>query len=616
MSRCQGNSWWNVTGVDCRVPADCCEFRRRRAWVLAILTWGLLSLPSQYGTAAEKRTAAGRGRPNVIVVVSDDQGYGDFSCHGNPVLKTPVLDRLHSQSVRLTDYHVAPMCTPTRGQFLTGMDALRNGASSVCAGRSFIRRGIPTAAEIFAAGGYRTGHFGKWHLGDSYPNLPHQRGFEETVYHLGWGITSMADLWQNDYFDGRFRHNGVLQQYKGYCTDVWFDLALNWIKERHQKQEPFFLYLPTNAPHGPHWVADKYKQLYAGRGPAPFFGMIANLDENMGRLENLLNETGLRDNTIVVFFNDNGGTAGVNLFNAGMRGRKTQYYDGGHRAACFIRWPAGGLGMPRDIGTLTHVQDLLPTLIDLCGVAKPQAAKFDGISLASLLKGTQETLPDRMLVVQYGQRPVKWDAAVLWNKWRLVKGEELYDLASDPGQMKDVAAAQPDVLQKMRGHYEKWWSEIEPRLDDFTPVVIGSDRENPVCLSAADWANVYCDNMQNLREGVNRNGPWNIIAEMDGEYEIALRRWPKEAGAAIAAGVPEFKAVDGGLPAGKALPIAKARLKIGSQFDESKPVAANDKDVTFRVALKAGTKLEMQSWFFDAAGSELCGAYFAYVKRR
>jgi arylsulfatase len=210
-------------------------------------------------TSAELPAAEAQApqRPNVIVLLTDDNGYGDHGCLGNPVLKTPNFDRLHAQSVRLTDFHVAPMCSPTRGQLMTGLDGLHSGVTSVCAGRSMIRRGIPTMADIFAAGGYRTAHFGKWHLGDSYPNLPHQRGFQETVYHLGWGITSMADLWQNDYFDGRFRHNGVLKPYKGYCTDVWFGLARTWMKERHRQREPFFVYLATNAAHGPHWVPDK-----------------------------------------------------------------------------------------------------------------------------------------------------------------------------------------------------------------------------------------------------------------------------------------------------------------------------------------------------------------------
>ncbi|HYT87326.1 MAG TPA: arylsulfatase [Gemmataceae bacterium] len=569
-------------------------------------------------TCAGRLDAAGGKqpkRPNIILILSDDQGYGDFSCHGNPVLKTPNLDKFHRQSVRFTDFHVAPMCTPTRGQLLTGRDALRTRASSVCAGRSFLPRDTPTLAEMLRALGYRTAMFGKWHLGDSYPNLPHQRGFEEAVYHLGWGITSMADLWENDYFNGRFRHNGILKRYPGYCTDVWFNLALQWMKERHDKQEPFFLYLPTNAPHGPHWVDAKYKKPYEGRGPAAFFGMIANLDENVGRLDAFLQESGLADNTIVIFLNDNGGTAGVTLFNAGLRGRKTQYYEGGHRAACFVRWPAGKLGTPRDVGVLTQVQDLPPTILDLCGGQAPKSASFDGTSLAGLLRGTQKTLPDRMLVVQYGQRPEKWDAAVMWNRWRLVHGKALYDLNTDPGQAKDVAAAHPDVLKKMRAHYEKWWAGIAPKLDDFNPISIGADQENPVTLSAADWANVYCDNMQNLRQGVNKNGPWHLLVEKDGTYEIGLRRWPREADAAIPAGVPAFKAVDGKLPPGKALPITKARIKIGD-VDQSKPVAAQDKEVTFTVPLRAGTRLQMQSWFYDAAGQELCGAYFAYVRRK
>ncbi|MCX7047039.1 MAG: sulfatase-like hydrolase/transferase, partial [Candidatus Sumerlaeota bacterium] len=370
-----------------------------------------------------------------------------------------------------------------------------------------------------------------------------------------------------------------------------------------------------NAPHGPLWVPEKYKKLYEGKGPAAFFGMIANLDENIGKLEAMLKETGLRDNTILIFMNDNGGTAGVKTFNAGMRGSKTQYYDGGHRAACFVRWPGGALRPPCNIDALTQNQDLLPTLIDLCGLPKPANAKFDGVSLAGLLKGTADALPDRLCVVQYGQRPVREDCAVLWNKWRLVKHKELYDLKSDPGQTKDVAGQNPDVLKKMQDYYDKWWAGIEPTLDDLSPVSIGSDKENPVTLSAADWANVYCDNMNQLRKGDPKNGPWNILVEQEGRYEIALRRWPKEADAAIAAGVPVFKAVAGELPEGKALPIAKARLKIGDMMDESKPVGSQDKAVSFSVALKAGVRTQMQTWFYDASGAELCGAYFTYVRR-
>jgi arylsulfatase len=510
------------------------------------------------------------------------------------------------------------MFTPTRGQFLCGRDALHTGASSVCAGRSFLPRGTPTMAEIFRDSGYRTGLFGKWHLGDSYPNLPHQRGFEEVVYHLGWGITSMADTWLNDCFDGRFFHNGKLTKYPGYCTDVFFDQAMNYMRERKAADEPFFVYLPTNAPHGPHWVADKYKAPYKGQAPAPavpFFGMIANLDENLGRLDTFLRENKLYDDTIVFFFNDNGGTGGVNVFNAGMRGKKTTYYDGGHRAMGFFRWPNGKLRPSGDIGELTQVQDLLPTLIELCDLNSPGDAKFDGASLAGLLRGTQTKLPERTFVVQYGQEPKKWESCVLSGKWRLVHGRELYDVGRDLAQEHDVAGSHPEIVARLREHYEQWWSGVEPRLYDFSPISLGAPQENPVTLSAADWANVYCDNMQNLRAGKEANSPWHVLVEQAGNYEIELRRWPREADAPISGPVPEFHAVDGGLPAGKALPIAKVRLKIGDKFDESREVSSTDKGVAFTTTLPAG-KTTMQSWCYDAAGQELCGAYFAYVLRK
>jgi arylsulfatase A-like enzyme len=585
----------------------------------------LLSLPAVFAAAlfAQPLFAAGPPKPNVVILLVDDQGYGDLSSHGNPALKTPNIDKLGAQSVRFTDFHVAPMCSPTRGQLMSGMDCLHNGASSVSAGRSFLRRGIPTMAEIFAGSGYKTALFGKWHLGDSYPNLPNDKGFHEAVYHLGWGITSMADTWQNDYFDPRFRHNGKLEQYNGYCTDIFFDLTTKWIKQRKAAGEPFFVYLPTNAPHGPLWCPEKYKKMYEGVGTpalASFFGMIANIDDNVGKFDAFLKGEGLFDNTIFIYMNDNGGTAGVKYFNAGMRAGKTTYYDGGHRAICFVRWPNGGFRKPCAIDALTEVQDILPTLVDLCALKKPDTAAFDGTSLAPLLTGKADALADRILVVQYAEQPggqklEKGRCSVMWNKWRLVHDAELFDLKSDPGQMTDIAAKNPDIVQKLQKHYEGWWRQVEKRINDFEPVSIGADQENPVTLSSADWNRVYCDNMGDLRSGRAANGPWSLLVEKDGDFEIELRRWPKEADAAISAGVPAFKAFVGGLPEGKALPIAKIRLKIAG-LDETKPVGPNDKGITFNVALKAGTRLPMQTWCLDGDGKELCGAYFAYVRRK
>jgi arylsulfatase A-like enzyme len=559
-------------------------------------------------------------QPNVLIILTDDQGYGDFSCHGNPVLKTPNVDRLHAESVRFTQFHSAPMCTPTRGQLLTGVDACRNRATSVTAGRAVLRRDLATMANVFGYSGYRTGLFGKWHLGDNYPYRPMDRGFHEAVYHLGYGISSAPEF-DNDYFNGRYRHNGAVRSFTGYCTDFWFSRAMDWMLEQHRKEQPFFCYLPSNAPHGPAWVADKYKKMYDQPGlPAAFFGMIANLDENFGKLEEFLRRTGLRDNTIVIFMTDNGGTAGVKVFNAGMRANKTQLYDGGHRVPCFVRWPAGGIRSGVDVDVQAQMQDILPTLIELCGLKKPETAAFDGTSLAGLLSPTAKPIADRMLVVQYGQVPEKWDSCVIWNRWRLVFGKELYDIRIDPGQKEDLAAKNADVVFRMRTYYEAWWAGVEPGLKEFLPISIGSDQENPTFLSSSDWESVYCDNMQTVLEGSNgrlggpRGGPWNILVERDGEYEIVLSRYPADRNIQLTAGLPPAKLTAGELPAGKALPIAGARLMVAG-VEQSRKTAPADTGAVFRVNLKRGTKTRLHGWFQDGENRDLVGAYYAVVKR-
>lgn len=574
-----------------------------------VVAVGLVAPPA--GAASSSDT-----RPNVLIILTDDQGYGDFSCHGNPVLKTPNMDRLHGESVRFTDFHVAPMCTPTRGQLMTGLDALHNGATSVTAGRAVIRSGIPTMADIFAAGGYRTGLFGKWHLGDNHPYRPMDRGFQEAEYFFGWGLSSAPEF-DNDYFNPRYRHNGVARQAEGYCTDFWFGEAMKWMRERQRKGEPFFCYLPTNTPHGPAWVAAKYSEPYQQKGlPAAYYGMIANLDENLGKLEAFLEETGLRENTLVIFMTDNGATAGQRVFNAGMRGGKTQFYDGGHRVPCFIRWPAGKLRPPGDLAMPTQIQDLLPTLVELCGLKKPRDAVFDGTSLAGLLKGKSESLPDRMLVVQYGQILKKWESCVIWGKWRLVNGGELYDIQADPAQVTNLASRQAEVLAKMRGHYEKWWDGVQPTLTNYCAITLGSDKENPVALSSSDWQDIYCDNTAAVRaaKGGPQGGPWNVFIERGGEYEIELRRWPLEKDLPLSSACPEQELTVGTLAEGRALPIAAARLVIaGQEFSMKLPAGA--KAAVFRANLKGGDRTQLHGWFQDAAGNDLSGAFYAYVKR-
>ncbi len=563
--------------------------------------------------ACAPRFAAGAdpARPNVLIVLVDDAGYGDFGCHGHPFLKTPHIDRLHGESLRFTDFHAAPMCSPTRGQLLTGCHGLRTGVTSVTAGRTFLRPEFVTAPQLFAAAGWRTGIFGKWHLGDSYPHRPMDKGFQDAVWTRGWGFTSAPEF-SNTLLDGTVMRGTKQEKFPGYITDFCFDEAMKWMGQCKQAGEPFFCYVPLHAAHSPHTVPEKYSAPYAPRPARGFFGMIASIDENMGRLESFLTESGLRENTIVIFMTDNGGTAGVRAFNAGLRGHKTEYYEGGHRVPFFLRWPAGHLRPAGDVKELTQVQDVLPTLLDLCGVKKTGGPEFDGVNLADLLRGKATEIPDRAVFVQYGpgagetdtNGPKKDRCAVLWKQWRLVHGTELYDVEKDRAQAEDVAAAHPDVVAELRRRHEAWWATVEPRLREFEPVALGSAQENPVELTSSDWQDAYADNSKHIRDaaGGPRGGPWNVEVTQAGDYEIVLSRWPFDLGATLSGNIT---------PPGKALPVAEAKLKVaGKELAEA--VMGEARTAIFKVNLPQG-RTQLQAWFRDATGTDLCGAFFVRV---
>jgi arylsulfatase len=360
-------------------------------------------------------------------------------------------------------------------------------------------------------------------------------------------------------------------------------------------------------------VAESYSAAYRGRGPADFFGMIVQIDENVGKLDAFLRETRLRDDTILIFMTDNGGTAGVKTFNAGLRGGKTTFYEGGHRVPCWIRWPAGDLGPPRDIDVPAQVQDILPTLLDLCGVPKAKAGALDGASLAALLRGAAEGLPERMCVVQYSRaRLEKWECAVIWDRWRLVEGKELYDVRADRAQAKDLAALRPDIAAKMRKHYEGWWAALGPKVEEFVPAAtLGSERQPLVKLTSSDWQDVYCDNAGHIRSaaGGPRGGWWNLLVERTGDYDIALRRWPREVD------LPLGEASGAG---SRALRIAAARVSVaGGEFpgeESSAMTAPTEREVSLRVRLPAGP-VGLQAWFQDAEQRDLSGAFYAYIRR-
>lgn len=581
-----------------------------------------------------EESAAGESeaRPNVLLILVDDVGYGDLSCHGNPRLRTPHIDELYRESIRLTNFHVAPICTPSRSQLMTGLDALRNGAMNASSGRAILRYGLPTMADLFAANGYKTALFGKWHLGHTYPYRPGDRGFQETVWFPVSMISSDADAWRNDYFNDRYRHGDRLEQYRGYCTDVFFREAMTWMQRQHAQGHPFFVYLPLNAAHYMYWVESKYAEPYRDLpGDLPnFYGMIANIDENMGRLEAMLRRTGLRENTLVVFMSDNGSAVGWRFYNAGWRGHKFELWEGGHRVPCFLRWPAAGWDVPRDVPQLTQCQDLLPTLIDLCRLRPPEKARFDGLSLAPLLNGRiseqRDSWPDRMLVVQFSRpnidlskgnlcRPRKWDSAVLWRQWRLIKGTKLYDLNTDRRQRSDVAARYPQVVARMRAHYEHWWKGVEGGLDTLVPTYLGAAEQNPTTLTPDAWGDppLWFDQWEQVLRGEQRNGTWHVLVTRPGRYRFSLRRWPGEIRIPMTRGLPAHSGELGKFPPGTALPIAKARLRVG-RFDRTREVAAEQQSVDFTVTLDQG-RTQVQTWFYDAQGNELCGAYYVEVYR-
>ena len=569
--------------------------------------------------------------PNVVIVITDDQGYGDLSCHGNPILKTPNIDRLHAESVRLTDYHVSPTCSPTRAALLTGHWTNRTGVWHTIMGRSMIRENEVVVAEMFRAAGYATGMFGKWHLGDNYPCRPEDRGFTEVMRHGGGGVGQTPDFWDNAYFDGSYWHNGKPEAADGYCTDVWFNYAKQFIADSQSKKQPFFAYIATNAPHGPNHApeaaAGPYEKL--GTGLSHFFGMIANIDSNVGKLRQYLEQQDLTENTIFIFTTDNGTAGGAQVFNAGMRAQKGSEYDGGHRVPMFVHWPAGGFTGGRDVPDLTAHVDIVPTLLDLCNISvSDRSLKFDGVSLRPLLEQKASlqrgNWPDRMLVTdsQRVRDPIRWrKSAVMSAGWRLVNQDQLYNIRRDPGQKNNVAEQHPERVKKMQQFYEQWWAELEPTFANDVSIALGHPAENPARLTCHDWITTGLTpwNQAMVRNGMNGEknvGFWNVNVTQAGKYRFELRRWPdvidRPISAEIAAGTPVPGVQAYRARPGKGLPLTAAEIEIAGQTIRQDRLASDATNVTFTLQLPAG-RTQLSTRFLTADGT-VYGAYYCYVE--
>jgi arylsulfatase B len=485
-----------------------------------------------------------------------------------------------------------------------------------------------TIGKILGDGGYHTGMFGKWHLGDNYPYRPEDRGFQEVLRHGGGGVGQTPDFWDNAYFDGSYFHNGKAVPAKGFCTDVFFDYAKRFITKVKDSDKPFFVYLCTNAPHGPMHAPEKSAKPYAEQGVnvANFLGMIANIDDNVGAMRAFLKKEGLAENTIFIFTTDNGTSSGANIHNNGMRGRKGSEYDGGHRVPFFIHWPKGGLTGGRDVDTITSYVDVVPTLIDYCKVPSPKGVKFDGVNIRPLIEGMAKGWPDRILVTdsQRVRDPIKWrKSAVMTDQWRLVNGKELYDINADPGQKTNLAKRHPDVVSRLAKFYDAWWEEIVPTFGQPTAIYLGANAPlaNPVALTSHDWIADGSTpwNQRHIRSAEKKpsnTGFWAVDVKSAGEYTVELRRWPKEADMAITAWLPAGADVPGVRPfraaPGKSFAAVKAHLKLGGQ-KLTLPVKPIDKGVTFKLNLEPGRD-ELWAKFTDAAGTPM-GAFYAYVTR-
>jgi arylsulfatase len=453
-----------------------------------VLLASLLACAVTIRAAAPAKPIAG-AQPNIIFILTDDQGYGDISAHGNPVLKTPHLDRLRAEGVRFTDFHVSPTCSPTRSALFTGRHEFKNGVTHTVLERERMTLAATTLPQVLQSAGYTTGIFGKWHLGDEAEYRPESRGFDEVYIHGGGGIGqtfpgSCGDAPGNTYFDPALLHNGKFEKTRGYCTDLFYGQATQWIDAQRRAKKPFFAYIPSNTPHGPYIARPEDRALYEGKGLEPatenFFGMIHNIDQNIGRLLAKLDEWGIAQNTLVIFMNDNGGTAGVKVFNADMRGQKGTAWIGGTRANSFWRWP--GTLQPADCGVLSAHIDFFPTLAAIAGAKVPAAvaqAQIEGRSLVPVLQNPAAKLPDRYQFTHQGRWPKLSDpneakfkvAAVRNTRWAMVSENggrtpnwQLFDLSVDYAQKNNVIAQHPEVARELSAAFDQWWSECLPLM--------------------------------------------------------------------------------------------------------------------------------------------------------
>lgn len=415
-------------------------------------------------------------QPNIILVITDDQGYYDLSSHGNPHLATPNIDKLRGQSLRFTRFQVSPTCAPTRSAIMSGRAPFYVGVTHTILERERMKLGVPTMPEMLRGAGYTTGIFGKWHLGDQDQHRPDKRGFDEVFIHGAGGIGQSygggcGDAPGNKYFDPAILHNNTFVKTKGFCTDIFFSQAMKWMESQKGKK-PFFTYITTNAPHGPFIAPDSYKKKFIDAGfnsrTVGFYGMIENIDDNVGRLTAKLAEWGIEKDTLLIFITDNGPSA--SNYNGDHKGKKGSVDEGGTRVPSFWRWP-GVIEPGVDVDRIANHFDILPTFAAIAGGNPKQQDQLHGRSLVPLLKDANATWKDRFRVFHKG-RWAKGQAASARNngfavrnqRFRLVGRNALYDMEKDPSQKTNVLAEHPEIAKQMNSVYDKWFDGALPNM--------------------------------------------------------------------------------------------------------------------------------------------------------
>ncbi|MDE3740959.1 sulfatase-like hydrolase/transferase [Maribacter polysaccharolyticus] len=573
-------------------------------------------------------------RPNVIFVMPDDISHKAFSYFNPNGPQTPNIDTFAKESVRLTDFHVSPSCSPTRAALLTGRPSDVVGVWHTINGRNMMRADEITMADIFKANGYATGLFFKWHLGDNYPFRPKDRGFEYVAWIKGGGTGQQPDYWGNTNNAAHIWVNDTLVEMtdeddgiKGaFTTNFFMNRALDFMDENIKREKPFFAYIPLGTAHAPHVMPPDARD-----GVSAKTGTIENIDKNFGRLLQFLDDRGIADNTLLVFTTDNGG-------GTYLRGGKGSNYDGGTRVPCFIRWADGGLGgdgKGREIIPLTAHIDWLPTFMDVLGFNdvpdRPEKLKIRGRSFKPFLDDDPSNDPEdyknRTVTIndmwtefpeKYKKLSVKkdiWKGDAITHKWRLIRNSadadwELYDVLVDEKQQLDVIhnPENKDIISDLKEAYEKWWQLVDERSNEYTRIGIGHPEEPITVLHAHDFHGTVIWHQDDVKKGATGSGFIAVEFDNPGTYTFDLRRWPKEIEAETTLTSPG---------SGIALEIASARIKIWNgdkvYVDKTKNTAPNADGVRFTVKELPKGPAFIQTWFYNAAG-ELEGAvYYNYV---